>query len=159
MELENKLKGIIFGLFGSIIASLATSLSVSLLISDHWTILLSGLIVGVSSSFANSFGPLVSSAQMLNQRRYSTKDFEQSIASSMLTFIIISLPLVPYALIGNLDLSRIISITTGLVLLFIFGVHRAQLEYDGSPLKYGLSISIFGAMIVSLCYYLVYYFK
>jgi len=59
MELENKIKGIIFG---SIIASFVTSLGVSLLTSDHWIILLAGLIVGVASSFANAFGPLISSA-------------------------------------------------------------------------------------------------
>ena len=57
MELENKIKEIIFGLFGSIIASFGVSLGASFLTNDHTVILLSGLIVGIASSFANAFGP------------------------------------------------------------------------------------------------------
>jgi VIT1/CCC1 family predicted Fe2+/Mn2+ transporter len=155
MELENKIKGMIFGLFGSIIASSATSLCVSFLTSDYWTILLSGLIVGIASSFANAFGPLVSSSQMLSQQSYAVQDFKQAIGSSILTFIIIGLPLISYILINKLDLARIISITTSLVLLFIFGIHKAQMEHDTSPLRYGFLVSLFGTTIFALCYYLV----
>ncbi len=154
MEIENKIKGIIFGLFGSIIASFGISLGASLLTSDRWTILLSGLIVGVASSFANSFGPLVSSSKMLNNQAYSKQDFEQSMGSFALTFVIIGLPLISYVLINDLRLARIISIMTGLVLLFIFGVHRAQLEHENSPLGYGFMMSLIGATCAYGFYYL-----
>ncbi|MCX6766591.1 MAG: VIT1/CCC1 transporter family protein [Candidatus Moranbacteria bacterium] len=158
MELENKIKEIIFGLFGSIIASFGVSLGASFLTTSHWTILLSGLIVGVASSFANAFGPLISSSQMQSRQTYSTQDFQQAAGSSLLTLIIVGLPLVSYVLIDGLGLARIISVITGLVLLFIFGVHQAQLERK-SPLGYGFTMALVGLICAWLFYYLAILFK
>jgi VIT1/CCC1 family predicted Fe2+/Mn2+ transporter len=158
MELENKIKEIIFGLFGSIIASFGVSLGASFLTTDHLTILLSGLIVGIASSFANAFGPLISSSQMQSRQTYSEQDFKQAAGSSLLTFIIVVMPLVSYILIGNLGIARIISVITGLVLLFIFGIHQAQLERK-SPLGYGFSMALAGAICAGLFYYLAVLFR
>ena len=158
MELENKIKEIIFGLFGSIIASFGVSLGASFLTTSHWTILLSGLIVGVASSFANAFGPLISSSQMQSRQTYSTQDFQQAAGSFFLTFVIVGLPIVPYVLISDLGIARTISVITGLVLLFIFGVHQAQLEHK-SPLGYGFSMALIGAVCAGLFYFLAVLFK
>ena len=158
MELENKIKEIIFGLFGSIIASFGVSLGASFLTSDHLTILLAGLIVGIASSFANAFGPLVSSSQMLTRQTYSKQDFQQAVGSSVLTFVIVGLPLVSYVLISDLGIARIISVITGLVLLFIFGVHQAQLERK-SALGYGFSMALVGALFAGLFYFLAVLFR
>jgi VIT1/CCC1 family predicted Fe2+/Mn2+ transporter len=158
MELENKIKEIIFGLFGSIIASFGVSLGASFLTANHTTILLSGLIVGVASSFANAFGPLVSSSQMLTRQTYSKQDFQQAFGSSVLTFIIVGLPLVSYILISDLGIARIISVITGLVLLFIFGVHQAQLERK-SALGYGFTMALVGVICAGIFYYLAILFK
>ena len=145
-------------LFGSIIASFGVSLGASFLTSDHLTILLAGLIVGIASSFANAFGPLVSSSQMLTRQTYSKQDFQQAVGSSVLTFVIVGLPLVSYVLISDLGIARIISVITGLVLLFIFGVHQAQLERK-SALGYGFSMALVGALFVGLFYFLAVLFK
>lgn len=158
MVLADKIKEMIFGLFGSIIASFGVSLGASVLTSDHLTILLSGLIVGVASSFANAFGPLVSSTQMLSRETYSKQDLQQAAGSSVLTFVIVGLPLVPYLLIGDVAIGRIISVITGLVLLFIFGVHQAQLERK-SPLSYGFSMALIGAIAAGFFFYLAVLFK
>jgi VIT1/CCC1 family predicted Fe2+/Mn2+ transporter len=158
MELENKIKEIIFGLFGSIIASFGVSLGASFLTTNHTTILLSGLIVGVASSFANAFGPLISSSQMQIRQTYSKEDFQQAGGSFLLTLIIVGMSIIPYILISDLGLARIISVITGLVLLFIFGVHQAQLERK-SPLSYGFSMALIGAFCAGLFYYLALFFK
>ncbi|MCX6762674.1 MAG: VIT1/CCC1 transporter family protein [Candidatus Moranbacteria bacterium] len=158
MELENKIKEIIFGLFGSIIASFGVSLGASFLTSDHTVILLSGLIVGIASSFANAFGPLISSSQMQIRQTYSKQDFQQAGGSFFLTFIIVGLPLVSYVLIRDVGIGRIISVITGLVLLFIFGVHQAQLERK-SPLGYGFSMALIGAIAAGVFYYLALLFR
>lgn len=158
MELEDKIKEIIFGLFGSIIASFGVSLGASFLTTSHTTILLSGLIVGVASSFANAFGPLVLSSQMHSHQTYSRQDFQQAAGSSLLTFVIVGLPLVSYVLISDLGIARIISIITGLVLLFIFGVHQAQLEHR-YPLSYGFSMALIGAVFAGLFYFLAILFR
>lgn len=158
MELENKIKEIIFGLFGSIIASFGVSLGASFLTNDHTVILLSGLIVGIASSFANAFGPLISSSQMQIRQTYSKQDFQQAGGSFFLTFIITGLPLVSYILIGDVGIGRIISVITGLVLLFIFGVHQAQLERK-SPLGYGFSMALIGAIAAGIFYFLALLFR
>lgn len=152
MELENKIKGIISGLFGSIVASFGVALGASLLVTDHRTIVLSGLIVGLASSFANAFGPLIASSRMMNYQICSRQDLEQAIGSFLLTFIFVLLPLVPYMFIANLALARIISIITGLVLLFILGVHQAQLEHE-SQLRNGFFMAAIGAV----CAYIIYF--
>ena len=156
-ELESKIKGVIFGLFGSIIASFGVALGVSVLTSDRWTILMSGLIVGIASSFANSFGPLVSKSRLVSSHAYSKSDLIQAAASLMLTFIIIGLPIISYLLMSDLIIARIISVMTGLVLLFIFGVHRAQLE-NTSPLSYAFEMALIGAASALICYFTALYF-
>ena len=153
MELQDKIKGIISGLFGSIIASFCVSLGASLLIADHRTIVLSGLIVGLACSFANAFGPLVSSTRMITYQRCSAQDIEQALGSFMLTFIFVILPLVSYMVIANLALARIIAIITGLALLFILGVHQAQLEHR-SPLRNGFVMAIAGVISAAIFYFL-----
>jgi VIT1/CCC1 family predicted Fe2+/Mn2+ transporter len=158
MELENKIKEIIFGLFGSIIASFGVSLGASFLTANHGAIVLSGLIVGIASSFANSFGPLISSSQMQIRETYSKQDFQQAAGSFFLTFVIVGLPIVSYVLITDLGLARIISVITGLVLLFIFGVHQAQLQRK-SPLSYGFSMALIGAVAAGFFYYLALFFR
>ncbi|HLM84262.1 MAG TPA: VIT1/CCC1 transporter family protein [Candidatus Bathyarchaeia archaeon] len=158
MELENKIKEIIFGLFGSIIASFGVSLGASFLTNNHWTVLLSGLIVGIASSIANSFGPLVAITQSHDRRPYSEQDFEQVIGSSLLTFIIVGLPLVPYVLLSELGISRVISVITGLALLFIFGVHQAELEHK-SPLAYGFTMALIGLVCAWIFYLLALFFR
>lgn len=155
MEIKDKITGIIFGLFGSIIASFCVALAASFLTDDPWTILLSGIIVGMTSSFANAFGPLVSSSQVLNNKIYSKQDIEQSLASFLLTFVIVALPLIPYILISDLALARMISIMTGLVLLFIFGVQHAQLKHH-SPLLYGFMMVSIGIVSACVCYYVAH---
>lgn len=156
-ELESKIKGVIFGLFGSIIASFGVALGVSVLTPDRWTILLSGLIVGTASSFANSFGPLVSKSRLISSHAYSKSDLIQAAASLILTFIIIGLPIISYLLMSDLIIARIISVMTGLVLLFIFGVHRAQLENE-SPLSYAFEMALIGAAGALICYFTALYF-
>jgi len=156
-ELESKIKGVIFGLFGSIIASFGVALGVSVLTPDRWTILASGLIVGIASSFANSFGPLVSKTRLVSSQTYSRIDLMQATGSLMLTFIVIGLPLVSYLLMDNLAIARTISVMTGLVLLFIFGVHRAQLENE-SALSYAFTIALIGAAGAAICYLIAFYF-
>jgi len=156
-ELESKIKGVIFGLFGSIIASFGVALGVSVLTPDRWTILASGLIVGIASSFANSFGPLVSKTRLISSQTYSRIDLMQATGSLMLTFVVIGLPLVSYLLMADLAIARTISVMTGLVLLFIFGVHRAQLENE-SPLSYAFTMALIGAASAAICYLIALYF-
>jgi len=156
-ELESKIKGVIFGLFGSIIASFGVALGVSVLTPDRWTILVSGLIVGIASSFANSFGPLVSRTRLISGQTYSRIDLIQATGSLILTFIVIGLPLIPYLLMADLAIARTISVMTGLVLLFIFGVHRAQLENE-SPLSYAFAMTLIGAAGATICYLIAFYF-
>ena len=156
-ELEVKIRGVIFGLFGSIMASFGVALGVSVLTTDRWTILISGLIVGMASSFANSFGPLVSKTRLISSRTYSKGDFMQATGSLILTFIIVGLPLISYLLMDNLVIARVISVMTGLVLLFIFGVHWAQLENE-SPLSYAFIMTIIGITGAIICYLFAFYF-
>jgi VIT1/CCC1 family predicted Fe2+/Mn2+ transporter len=156
-EIESKIKGVILGLFGSIIASFGIALGVSVLTPERWTILVSGLIVGIASSFANSFGPLVSKSRLISNQVYSKDDLMQATGSLILTFIIIGLPLISYLLMSDLAIARIISVMTGLVLLFIFGVHRAQLENE-SPLSYAFAMASIGAAAAAICYLIALYF-
>ncbi|MCK4744627.1 hypothetical protein KAS41_01030 [Candidatus Parcubacteria bacterium] len=149
-DIEKKIQGIILGLFGSIIASFSIALGVSVLTSNYWTILSSGLIVGVASSFANSFGPLVAKSK---SQSYSKEDILESTGSFIFTFIIIALPLISYLLMGDLNIARIISLMTGIVLLFIFGVHRAQLENRKSPLAYAFTVASVGGIVAAACYF------
>ena len=155
-ELESKIKGVIFGLFGSIMASFGVALGVSVLTPDRWTILMSGLIVGIASSFANSFGPLVSKTRLITSQTYSRIDLAQATGSLILTFIVIGLPLISYLLMDDLAIARTISVMTGLVLLFIFGVHRAQLENE-SPLSYAFTMALIGAVGAAICYLIAFY--
>lgn len=156
LDIEKKIQGIILGLFGSIMASFGIALGVSILTSNHWAILSSGLIVGIASSFANSFGPLVAKSK---SQHYSKEDILESSGSFVFTFIIITLPLISYPLMGNLDIARIISVMTGIVLLFIFGVHRAQLENRcSSPLLYAFMVALVGALFAIICYVSAFYF-
>ena len=155
--LEDKIKGVIFGLFGSIMASFDVALGVSILTSDSWTIFISGLIVGMASSFANSFGPLITKSRFVDSQAYSINDLIQSLISFTLTFVVVSLPLIPY-FFSNLIIARVVSITSGLVLLFIFGVHKGQLEYlEESPLVYGFKIALIGAIGAVICYFSALY--
>ena len=155
-DIEKKIQGIILGLFGSIMASFGIALGVSVITSNYWTILSSGLIVGVASSFANSFGPLVAKSKSQN---YSKEDILESSGSFIFTFIIIILPLISYPLMNNIDIARIISIMTGIVLLFIFGIHRAQLENRcSSPLLYAFTVALVGAIFAIICYISAVYF-
>jgi len=96
---------------------------------------------------------------MINNQTYANQDFKQAMGSLMITFIIVIMPLIAYVIIGNLDLARMISVMTGLVLLFVFGVHRAQLEYGISPLRYGFSMALVGAVCACSFYYLANFFK
>ncbi|MFA5986652.1 MAG: VIT1/CCC1 transporter family protein [Parcubacteria group bacterium] len=153
MELEDKIKGVIAGLFGSIIASFGVALGASLLTTNYWTVILSGLIVGLASSFANAFGPLVSSTRMHNSQMCSSDDLGQAFGSCFLTFIFVGMPLISYVLINDLSLARIISIITGLVLLFILGVHEAQLEHR-SPLVFGFTMMMVGVVCAYVFYLL-----
>jgi VIT1/CCC1 family predicted Fe2+/Mn2+ transporter len=155
MEIIDKITGIIFGLFGSIIASFGVALAASFLTDNPWTIVLAGFIVGIASSFANAFGPLVSSSQILNNKLYSRQDLEQALASSLLTLFIVSLPLLPYLLISDLVLARMVSVMTGLVLLFVFGVQHAQLKHN-SPLMYGFMMVAIGIAAAYACSYIAH---
>ena len=155
-DIEKKMQGIILGLFGSIMASFGIALGISTLTSNHWTILSSGLIVGLASSFANSFGPLVAKSK---SQTYSKDDLLESSGSFVLTFIIIVLPLISYLLMDNLDIARVISIMTGIVLLFIFGIHRAQLENkSSSSLFYAFIVAFIGVIFAIICYAGAFYF-
>jgi VIT1/CCC1 family predicted Fe2+/Mn2+ transporter len=155
MEIIDKITGIIFGLFGSIIASFGVALAASFLTDNPWTIVLAGFIVGIASSFANAFGPLVSSSQILNNKLYSRQDLEQALASSLLTLFIVSLPLLPYLLISDLVLARMVSVMTGLVLLFVFGVQHAQLKHN-FPLMYGFMMVAIGIAAAYACSYIAH---
>jgi VIT1/CCC1 family predicted Fe2+/Mn2+ transporter len=134
------------------------ALGVSALTSNSWTILISGLIVGIASSFANAFGPLITKGRLLSSQVYSVNDLIHSTISFLLTFIIIGLPIIPY-LINNLNIARVVSVITGLVLLFVFGVHKGQLEHLGyeSPLVYGFKMALIGAAIAMICYLVAFY--
>ncbi|MEA2064978.1 MAG: hypothetical protein U9O66_01605 [Patescibacteria group bacterium] len=155
-DIEKKIQGIILGLFGSIMASFGIALGISMLTSNHWTILSSGLIVGLASSFANSFGPLVVKSKT---KTYSQDDLFESTGSFIFTFIIIVLPLVSYLFMNDLNIARIISIMTGIVLLFIFGIHRALLEGKTySPLFYASIVALIGAFFAIMCYASAIYF-
>ena len=156
LDLKDKIKGVIFGLLGSIIASVSVALGVSVLTSRHWSILLAGLIVGLASSYANSFGPLISESSSISKQIYSRTNFIQATASLVLTFITVTLPLISYVVISDLNIARIISVITGLVLVFIFGVHQAQLENE-SPLFYATITTFIGATIITACYIAVVY--
>ena len=156
-EIESKIKGVILGVLGSIIASFSIALGVSVLSPDRWTIITSGLIIGIASSFANSLGPLFSRSRLISSREFSKEDFWEVIISLIFTFIVVGLPLLPYPLMKNLNIARVISIMTGLVLLFIFASHKAQLEND-SPLAYAFGIVIVGAIIAAVSYYIPLYF-
>jgi VIT1/CCC1 family predicted Fe2+/Mn2+ transporter len=90
---------------------------------------------------------------MINYQICCRQDLEQAIGSFLLTFIFVLLPLVPYMFIANLALARIISIITGLVLLFILGVHQAQLEHN-SPLRHGFVMAMIGAACAYIFYFL-----
>ncbi|XLQ20660.1 MAG: VIT1/CCC1 transporter family protein [Candidatus Moraniibacteriota bacterium] len=155
MNIIDKITGMIFGLFGSIIAGFCVSLITSFLTDNQWTILLAGFIIGVTSSFANAFGPLVSSSQVLSDKIYSKRDMEQAVASFLLTFVVVSLPLFPYILVNDLVLARMISVMTGLVLLFIFGVQHAQLKHY-SPLLYGFMMVAIGFVSAYICSYIAH---
>ncbi len=157
MDIVDKITGMIFGLFGSIIASFGVSLAASFLTDDPWVILFSGLLVGVASSFANAFGPLVCSSHVLHDKTYSKHDIEQSLGSFFLTLTIVVLPLIPYILISELQLARMISVMTGLVLLFIFGVQHAQLKHQ-SPLLYGFMMVIIGIVCAYICSFASHFF-
>lgn len=157
-DLENKLREIIFGIVGSIIASFCVSLGVSTLTSHFWTIILAGFIVGLAGSFANAFAPLIVSSRILHTESFSRNDFAQCVGSLFLTLVVVGLPLVPYALMDNLSVARIISVMTGLVLLFIFGIYRAQLE-GKSPLFHGFFLVFIGSASAYICYYVISLFK
>ncbi|MCD6270532.1 hypothetical protein J7J23_01990 [bacterium] len=156
-EIESKIKGVILGVLGSIIASFSIALGVSVLTSDSWTIIFSGLIVGIASSFANSLAPLTSKSRLISSRSFSKEDLWQVIISLVFTFVVVGLPLLPYPIMENLNIARVISITTGLVLLFIFAGNKAQLEND-SPIGYALGIVTVGIIIAALSYYIPLYF-
>lgn len=157
-DMENKLREIIFGIVGSIIASFCVSLGVSTLTTHPWTIVVAGLIVGLAGSFANAFAPLIVSSRLVHTQSFSRNDFMQCVGSFLLTMIIVGLPLVPYILMNNLSVSRIISVMTGLVLLFIFGIYRAQLE-EKSPLFHGFFLVFIGIASGYICYYIISLFK
>jgi len=152
MEIIDKITGVIFGLFGSIIASFCVSFATSLFTNDSIAIVLAGFLVGIASSFANAFGPVVSSSQILDNKIYSKQDIEQALVSFIVTIFIVGLPLVPYILFKDIVLARMISIMIGLVLLFIFGVQHAQLKHY-SPLLYGFMMVTIGIV----CAYAVSY--
>ncbi|MEN8252305.1 MAG: VIT1/CCC1 transporter family protein [Patescibacteria group bacterium] len=157
MEIIDKITGIIFGLFGSIIASFGVALMASFLTDDPLTIVFAGLIVAIASSIANAFGPLTCSSNIVNDKAYSKEDVEQSCGSLFLTFFIVVLPLIPYLLVSELELARMISIMTGLILLFIFGAQHAQLR-QYSPLLYGFMMVAIGIICAYLCVYVSHFF-
>lgn len=157
-DLENKLREVIFGIVGAVIASFCVSLGVSTITSDHWTIVVAGLIVGVAGSAANSFGPLIVSSPVLHTQSPSRNDLAQCLGSLFLTLAIVILPLISYMVMEDLSIARFISIMTGLVLLFIFGIYRAQLE-GKSPLTHGFLMVLIGVVSVYVCYYIVSLFK
>ena len=157
MEIIDKITGVIFGLFGSIIASLCVSFATSLLTDDSVAIVLAGSLVGTASSFANAFGPVVSSSQILDNKIYSKQDIEQALVSFIVTIFIVGLPLIPYILFKDMALARMISVMTGLVLLFIFGVQHAQLKHY-SPLLYGFMMVAIGIVCAYAAAYATHFF-
>ena len=149
-DIEKKIQGIILGLFGSVMGSFGTALGVSVLTSDYLTIVSAGLIVGLASSFANSFGPLVAKSK---SQIYGKEDLWEGTASFLFTFVVITLPLLSYLLMDNIKIARTISIMTGLVLIFIFAIQQSLVEKDKkSPLSYASGIVFVGIVFSLACY-------
>ena len=156
-ELGNKIRGVFMGLFGAIVAGFSVSVGVSVLTDNQSVVLMAGFMVGLAGSFANSFGPIVSKYNLSTNREFSKSDIVQAGASFILTFIVVNFSLVPYLLMP-IPIARIISVMIGLVLLFIFGIQRAQLEYD-SPLLYGFGMALVGGVCAMACYWVAVYFS
>ena len=143
-ELENKIRVVISGLFGSITASFSVALGVSVLTSDRWTIIMSGVIVGIAGSLANAASPFVSRTNFLRPNISFKSIMKQSASSFLITFVIIFLPIVSYLLMASIGVARITSLITGLVMLFIFGVHRAEVEGRTNPVSHAFGMVLFG---------------
>lgn len=143
-------------MFGSIIAGFSAAVGVSVLTSSQSSVLIAGFMVGLASSFANSFGPVVSKYNLSSSQEFSKNDIAQAVGSFTLTFLVVNFSLLPYIFMP-LPIARIISVIIGLVLLFIFGIQQAQMEYD-YPLIYGFWMVSIGIISVAICYWTASYF-
>lgn len=157
-ELENKVKVVISGLFGSITASFSVALGVSVLTPNRWTIILSGIIVGAAGSLANAASPFVSRSNFLKPNISFKTILKQSTSSFIVTFVIISLPIVSYLLMDTIGVARITSLITGLVMLFIFGVHRAEVEGRTNPVSHAFGLVLFGMAMAFVAFAVARYY-
>lgn len=157
-DFENKIRLVISGLFGSITASLSVSLGVSVLTENRWTIIVSGLIVGLAGSVANAASPLITRANFLKSDVPIGQMLRQSASSFLVTFAIIFLPIVSYLIMDDMNIARATSLITGLVMLFIFGVHRAEFDDRANPVKYAVGIVLLAGSVVAATYLVARYY-
>ena len=157
-EIENKVRVVIFGLFGSVMACFSVTLGVSILTSDRWTIVTAGIIVGIAGSLANAVSPFVSRTSFLRPSISFRAIVRQSASSFFATFAIIFLSIISYLLMESIIVARITSLVTGMVMLFIFGIHRAEMENRENSIAHAFGIVFLGATAAALSFVVARYY-
>lgn len=149
------------GISGSIIASFSVALGVSVLTESRWTIVTAGIIFGIAGSLANVADPFAAKANFLRSRISIRQAVNRLSPSFSNVFIIIFLPLLPYLLIDYLAAARIISLATGLILLFIFGARRVSAGGKKNPARLGFLSVLLGllAALIALAVARYYIFQ
>jgi len=156
VDIKHVSQGIAMGLMDGLITLLGIIIGVGAATSDSRVVIISGLIGGISNSFGTSIGFYTSEnaergQQILfyKKRRSKRKDLEyihspsEIIGSTVLSFVAgvvaLVLPIIPFFLSSNVQLSMVSSLIISVTLLFMLGYYIGRTsETDGvrSGVKY-----------------------
>ena len=156
-----RMEGIAFGLADGIICLIGLIIGVAEATLNPTTVIISGIIGGLSDAFGNSIGFFISqsterSVQIheakehgVNTRIHSKKEVWMSGVFSFLSTVFVLIMLLPPFVFFNINMAIIITFSIGMILSFILGFYVGRLSKE-SPYKTGFKyvmLTIIGAII------------
>ena len=158
IDLVEGFQGVAFGTVDGLITILGAVIGIASATNSSAIVIISGLVVGVANSFGNCFGFYASElaergehiqenqhvSSMVETRRSTILAFVSSLASMIV-------PVVPFALLANLNYAMIVSLTVALAMLFALGGLVGKFSRE-SLWKFGIRYVLLGLIGAALSF-------
>ena len=156
-----RMEGIAFGLADGIICLIGLIIGVAEATLNPTTVIISGIIGGLSDAFGNSIGFFISqsterSVQIheveeygIKTRIHSKKEVWMSGVFSFLSTVFVLIMLLPPFLFFNINIAVIITFSIGIILSFLLGYYVGKLSKE-NPYKTGFKyviLTLIGAIV------------
>jgi predicted membrane protein (TIGR00267 family) len=150
IDIVEGFQGVAFGTMDGLITIVGVVIGIATATDSSAIVVISGVVAGVANAFGNSIGfyasELAERAEHIHENQHVSSMVETrrstllSFVSSLASMIV---PVVPFALLRDLQLAMIVSLTVALATLFVLGALVGKLSRE-NLWRFGLRYALLG---------------